>query len=59
MQGGTFDTREIFWGQLAGCMECLNNGTTTIVDHSHLNYAEDHREFYEPSNPYNVPRSDS
>lgn len=41
LQGGTFDSSEIFWGQLAGCLESINNGTTTVVDHSHLNYAED------------------
>lgn len=24
-------------------MESINAGTTTVVDHSHLNYAEQHR----------------
>lgn len=41
-----FSPYDIFWGQLAGCMECINAGTTTVVDHSHLNYAEEHRKSY-------------
>ncbi|KAG4429136.1 hypothetical protein IFR05_015379 [Cadophora sp. M221] len=28
---------DLFWGQLAGCLECLDVGTTTVVDHAHLN----------------------
>ncbi len=43
LQGGAFKPRDIFFGQLASCLECINVGTTTVVDHSHLNYAEDHR----------------
>ncbi|KAJ8075968.1 hypothetical protein PM082_021600 [Marasmius tenuissimus] len=31
-------TREdLFWGQLGGCLNLLNAGTTTVVDHAHLN----------------------
>ncbi|KAL0565836.1 hypothetical protein V5O48_016184 [Marasmius crinis-equi] len=28
---------EIFWGQLGGCLNLLNAGTTTVVDHAHIN----------------------
>ncbi|KIV90485.1 hypothetical protein PV10_07787 [Exophiala mesophila] len=42
LQASSFDPSEIFWGQLAGCVEAINAGTTTVVDHSHLNYSPDH-----------------
>ncbi|KAG4424196.1 hypothetical protein IFR04_002600 [Cadophora malorum] len=32
---------DLFWGQLAGCLECIEAGTTTVVDHAHLNSAPD------------------
>ncbi|PVH72717.1 Metallo-dependent hydrolase [Cadophora sp. DSE1049] len=32
---------DLFWGQLAGCLECLEAGTTTVVDHAHLNSSPD------------------
>ncbi|OQV08097.1 hypothetical protein CLAIMM_12416 isoform 2 [Cladophialophora immunda] len=41
-QAANFDPTEIYWGQLAGCLECISAGTTTVVDHSHLNYSADH-----------------
>lgn len=28
---------DLFWGQLAGALESLDAGTTTVVDHAHLN----------------------
>ncbi|KAK2606058.1 hypothetical protein QQS21_003576 [Conoideocrella luteorostrata] len=28
---------DVFWGQLAGCMEMINAGTTTVVDYAHIN----------------------
>ncbi|CAH0020686.1 unnamed protein product [Clonostachys rhizophaga] len=33
---------EIFWSQLAGAMECVDSGTTTVVDHATVNYSEKH-----------------
>ncbi|KAL3421764.1 hypothetical protein PVAG01_05920 [Phlyctema vagabunda] len=33
---------DLFWGQLGGSLECLDVGTTTVVDHAHLNYSPDH-----------------
>ncbi|KAH7318957.1 hypothetical protein BKA65DRAFT_556389 [Rhexocercosporidium sp. MPI-PUGE-AT-0058] len=32
---------DIFWDQLAGCLESLDAGTTTFVDHAHLNKSPD------------------
>ncbi|KAK2607997.1 hypothetical protein N8I77_006635 [Diaporthe amygdali] len=40
---GTFYTpQDLFWGQLAGAMESVDAGTTTVVDHSHLNLGPDY-----------------
>ncbi|KAL5327980.1 hypothetical protein ACEPPN_005686 [Leptodophora sp. 'Broadleaf-Isolate-01'] len=33
---------DMFWGELGGCLECLDVGTTTVVDHAHLNYSPEH-----------------
>ncbi|KAH8649475.1 hypothetical protein BGZ60DRAFT_437373 [Tricladium varicosporioides] len=33
---------DIFWGELGGVLECLDAGTTTVVDHSHHNYSPEH-----------------
>ncbi|KUJ08673.1 Metallo-dependent hydrolase [Mollisia scopiformis] len=33
------DSEDFFWGQLGGCLAMLDAGTTTVVDHAHLNYA--------------------
>lgn len=42
---GTFyEPRDLFWGQLAGAMESVDAGTTTVVDHSHINLGPDYRE---------------
>ncbi|KAE8451450.1 hypothetical protein EG329_004079 [Mollisiaceae sp. DMI_Dod_QoI] len=32
-------TEDFFWGQLGGCLAMLDAGTTTVVDHAHLNYS--------------------
>lgn len=49
---GTFyGTRDLFWGQLAGAMESVDSGTTTVVDHSHLNLGPDYRENPHSTNP--------
>ena len=33
---------DTFWGQLAGCMEMIDCGTTSVVDFSHINYSPEH-----------------
>jgi hypothetical protein len=35
---------DVFWGQLGGCLECLDVGTTTVVDFAHINYSPEHCE---------------
>jgi len=41
-QGSHFTAEDAFWGELAGCIEGVDNGTTTIVDSSHIQYSPDH-----------------
>jgi cytosine/adenosine deaminase-related metal-dependent hydrolase len=33
---------DTFWGQLAGCLEMVDCGTTSVVDFSHVNYSPEH-----------------
>jgi cytosine/adenosine deaminase-related metal-dependent hydrolase len=33
---------DIFWGEVGGCLECLDVGTTTVVGHAHCNYSPEH-----------------
>lgn len=35
--GALFSVTDLFWGELSGALEALDAGTTTVVDHSHLN----------------------
>ena len=37
-----YNPDDVFWGQLAGSLEALDGGITTIVDHSHVNYSPEH-----------------
>ncbi|KAI3401121.1 hypothetical protein diail_267 [Diaporthe ilicicola] len=40
--GSFYTLQDLFWGQLAGAMESVDAGTTTVVDHSHLNLGPDY-----------------
>jgi cytosine/adenosine deaminase-related metal-dependent hydrolase len=33
---------DTFWGQLAGCLEMIDCGTTSVVDFAHVNYSPEH-----------------
>ncbi|KAM0558094.1 hypothetical protein ACHAPJ_005261 [Fusarium lateritium] len=37
-----FTAEDGFWGNLAGCMEAIDAGTTTVLDHAHLNWSQQH-----------------
>jgi cytosine/adenosine deaminase-related metal-dependent hydrolase len=37
-----FTPSDVFWGQLGGALEAIDSGTTTVVDHAHMNYSEQH-----------------
>ncbi|KAK0436606.1 amidohydrolase [Armillaria borealis] len=37
-----FTAEDIFWGELSSCMEALDSGTTTVVDHAHCSRTPDH-----------------
>jgi cytosine/adenosine deaminase-related metal-dependent hydrolase len=38
-----YTTEDLFYGQLAGAMESIEAGTTTVIDHSGCNPSPDHR----------------
>ncbi|KAF3763650.1 hypothetical protein M406DRAFT_94542 [Cryphonectria parasitica EP155] len=42
LAGSLYTTADLFWGQLSGAMESLDAGTTTVVDHAHLNLGPDY-----------------
>ena len=44
-QSSNYTPEDIFWGQLGGCLEMLDAGTTTVVDHAHMNYSPEHGEY--------------
>ncbi|KAK7038322.1 Metallo-dependent hydrolase [Favolaschia claudopus] len=37
-----FSPEDMFWGQMGGCLEAVDSGTTTVVDHAHMNYSAEH-----------------
>ncbi|KAJ7244179.1 hypothetical protein B0H12DRAFT_1203662 [Mycena haematopus] len=37
-----FNPDDVFWGELGGCMESLDGGVTTVVDHAHINNSAEH-----------------
>ncbi|KAJ6539893.1 hypothetical protein DFH09DRAFT_1041912 [Mycena vulgaris] len=37
-----FKPEDVFWGELGGCMEAIDGGTTMVVDHAHINHSADH-----------------
>lgn len=41
-----FSPADMFWGQLGGCLEMIDCGTTTVVDFAHLNYAPENSKSY-------------
>jgi cytosine/adenosine deaminase-related metal-dependent hydrolase len=42
MAASLFSPRDIYWGELGGALESIDAGTTTIVDHAHMNYSREH-----------------
>lgn len=41
-QSFNYTAKDIFWGQLVGCLESLDAGVTTVVDHAHMTYSMEH-----------------
>lgn len=33
---------DVYWGELGGCLEAIDAGTTMIVDHAHLTHSPEH-----------------
>ncbi|KAJ5668485.1 uncharacterized protein N7477_007055, partial [Penicillium maclennaniae] len=42
MQNSNYEPEVVFWGELGGCLEALDGGTTTVVDHAHVNVSAAH-----------------
>lgn len=42
-------SEDVFWGQLAGCLEMIDGGTTTVVDFAHINQTPEHSESHDLS----------
>ncbi|KAJ5120125.1 hypothetical protein N7448_010794 [Penicillium atrosanguineum] len=42
MQHANYEPEDVFWGELGGCLEALDAGTTTVVDHAHVNVSTAH-----------------
>ncbi|OQD82018.1 hypothetical protein PENANT_c024G01297 [Penicillium antarcticum] len=42
LQHANYAPEDVFWGELGGCLEALDAGTTTIVDHAHMNVSPAH-----------------
>ncbi|KAJ3549133.1 hypothetical protein NM208_g663 [Fusarium decemcellulare] len=38
----SFKPQDLFWSNLAGALEAVDAGTTTVLDHAHCNYSKDH-----------------
>lgn len=37
-----FTPEDVFWGSLAGCMEAIDAGTTSVLDFAHMNWTPEH-----------------
>ncbi|KAJ9615762.1 hypothetical protein H2200_001839 [Cladophialophora chaetospira] len=42
MMSYAYTPEDMYWGQLSGCLEAINAGTTTVLDHAHCAYTPDH-----------------
>jgi cytosine/adenosine deaminase-related metal-dependent hydrolase len=42
MAASLFSPLDIYWGELGGALESVDAGTTSIVDHAHMNYSKEH-----------------
>jgi len=42
MAASLYSPQDVFWGQLGAALESLDAGTTTVVDHAHMNYSPEH-----------------
>jgi cytosine/adenosine deaminase-related metal-dependent hydrolase len=42
MAASLYTPQDIFWGELGGALESIDAGTTTVVDHAHMNYSAEH-----------------
>lgn len=45
-QHANYAPEDVFWGELGGCLEALDAGTTTVVDHAHVNVTPAHSKYH-------------
>lgn len=41
-QNVNYTAEDVFWGELGGCLEAIDAGTSTLMDHAHMNFTADH-----------------
>lgn len=41
-----FTPEDAFYGQLGGCLEMVDGGTTCVADYAHINISADHSELF-------------
>ncbi|KAH8690240.1 hypothetical protein BGW36DRAFT_307021 [Talaromyces proteolyticus] len=42
LQAINFTPQDLFWGQLGGCLEALDAGTTCVIDNAHMSASAEH-----------------
>ncbi|EXJ93224.1 hypothetical protein A1O3_01781 [Capronia epimyces CBS 606.96] len=42
MMSYVYTSEDTYWGQLSGCLEAINSGTTLVLDHAHIAYTAEH-----------------
>jgi len=42
LAGSHYAPKDVFWGVLSSSLEAIDAGTTTVVDHAHVNYSAQH-----------------
>ncbi|KAF7294537.1 5-methylthioadenosine/S-adenosylhomocysteine deaminase n1 [Mycena indigotica] len=40
--GALYNADDVFWGELGGCLEAIDGGTTMLVDHAHITHGPLH-----------------
>ncbi|KAF7294535.1 5-methylthioadenosine/S-adenosylhomocysteine deaminase n1 [Mycena indigotica] len=40
--GALYNAEDVFWGELGGCLEAIDSGTTMLVDHAHITHGPSH-----------------
>ncbi|GKT44374.1 5-methylthioadenosine/S-adenosylhomocysteine deaminase [Colletotrichum spaethianum] len=52
--GAFYSVEDAFWGELGGALEAIDGGTTTVVDHSSLNFGPEYRQVLSSWSPLSL-----